>query len=163
ENCRIENNRLKVIYISPDLEPKKYLELANRYKEIQPERSVFGLQAKRGVLLVYGDIPDDPADAKQPPHTFVSADKIYEETPGMRGKGRSAKVFKAEPEILKELHYLSAGKQKRKLYFLQGNGELDINNQEAGDRATYNEPLSSSGVAKLVERLRKDEFEVQGL
>ncbi len=162
ENCRIENNRLKVNYVSPDLEPKKYLDLAGRYKEIQPERSAFGLQPKRGVLLVYGDIPDDPA-LPVPPHTFVPDNKIYEETPGMRGKGRAAKVFKAEPEILKELHHLSAGKQTRKLYFLQGNGELDINNQEAGDRTTYHEPLSVGGCFKLVERLKKDNFEVQGL
>lgn len=162
ENARIENNRLQVNYLSPDLEPKKYLDLANRFKELTPERGLMGLEAKRGVLLVYGAIPDDPV-AAQPPHTFVPANKIYEETPGMRGKGRGAKVFKAEGEIFKELHYLSAGKKKRTLYFLQGNGELDINNQEAGDRTTYHEPLSVGGCFKLVERLKKDNFDVHGL
>jgi hypothetical protein len=63
---------------------------------------------------------------------------------------------------MKELHYLSAGRQKRKLYVLQGNGELDINNEDAPARS-YNEPLSNLGMAKLVARLKKDEYEVQGL
>jgi ABC-type uncharacterized transport system len=170
ENCRIENSRLEIQNISPDLEPKKYLDLADRFKEIQPERSPFGLRLKRGVLIVYGKIPDDP-NQPLPPHAFVPDDKIFEQKsddppgmpPQMRGRGKMTRVFKAEPEIMKELHHLSAGKQKRKLYVLQGDGELDINNQDAAVRATYNEPLSNQGMAKLVEKLKKDEYEVVGL
>jgi hypothetical protein len=82
--------------------------------------------------------------------------------PQMRGKGKRTNVFKAEPEIMKELHHLSAGKQKRKLYVLQGNGELDINNQDAPARA-YNEALSNHGAGKFVARLKKDEYDVEGL
>lgn len=163
DNCRIENNRLKVIYLSPDLEPRKYLDLAARFKEIQPDRADFrGLIPKRGVLLVYGEIPDD-AKKPVPPYAFVADNKIFEDTGGPHAKGRSVRVFKAEGEILKELHHLSAGKQKRKLYFLQGNGELDINNNEPGDRTTYHDPLSIGGCAKLVALLKKDEYDVQGL
>jgi hypothetical protein len=46
---------------------------------------------------------------------------------------------------------------------LQGHGELDINNAGPPQQVGFNEPLSGEGMANLVERLKKDEFEVQGL
>lgn len=167
ENSQIENARIDVKHISPEAEPKKYLELAERFKELQPEKSLFGVSLKRGVLIVYGPVPSD-RNQPLPKYAFVTEDKIFESKmddphmpPQMR-KGKRTNVFKAEPEIMKELHHLSAGQQKRKLYVLQGNGELDINIQDVAAR-TFSGPLSQFGIGKLVERLKKEEFEVQGL
>lgn len=170
QNAQAENpSKVKVESISPEEEPKKYLDLARRYKELEPERTAFGATAKRGVLVVYGKASDDP-NAKPPPHAFVPEDRVFEQKsnapPGMppqMAQGKVTQVFKAEPEVMKELSFLSAGQKKRKLYVLQDSGELDINNSEAGPRVAYNEPFSSFGMGKIVERLKKDQFEVQGL
>ncbi len=167
-NAQIENNRIEVRHISPEAEAKKYRELAERFKQLQPEKSLFGLSLKRGVLVVYGPIPSD-REQPLPPHVFVTEDKIFESKmddphmpPQMRGRGKRTNIFKAEPEIMKELHYLSAGKEKRKVYVLQGHGELDVNNMDVAGR-TFSGPLSRYGIGKLVERLAKEEFDVKGL
>ncbi len=170
ENAQAENPaKVKVEFISPDRQPKKYLDLARTYKELEPERTAFGATAKRGVLVVYGQTSEDP-NAKAPPHAFVPDNRVFEQKsntpPGMppeMARGKVTQVFKAEPEVMKELSFLSAGQKKRKLYVLQGDGELDINNSEAGGRVAYNEPFSNLGMGKLVDRLKKDQFEVQGL
>src|SRR5262245_55494261 len=170
DNYRVENPaKITVEYISPERDERTYLDLAARFKEIRPEPGMFGGQAKRGVLIVYGRMPADPTQT--PAHAFIPDNKIFEvksdEPPGlppqMRGRGKKTIVFKAEPEITKELRHLLGDKEKRKLYVLQGDGELDINNQNPGGRIAYNEALCKLGIGRLEARLKKVEYEVQGL
>jgi hypothetical protein len=165
DNAASYSSKLKVKYISPDRNIQEYESLANRFKIIQPEKMpLFRAEPTRGVLIVYGEVPAD-LEAPLPPHSWVPSNKILDIAQDPHGgpRGKVSKVFKAEGEIMRELNFLTQGKQKRKLYVLQGNEELDINNQEMQPRAQYNQPLGQFGIGKLVERLKKDEYEVQGL
>jgi hypothetical protein len=165
DNAAAYSSKLNVKYISPDRNVQDYESLANRFKIIQPEKMpLFRSEPSRGVLIVYGDVPAD-LNAPLPPYAFVPSNKILDiqQDPHGGPRGKINKVFKAEAEIMRELNFLSQGKQKRKLYVLQGNEELDINNQETLPRTLYNQPLSQYGMGKLVDRFKKDEYEVQGL
>ena len=71
--------------------------------------------------------------------------------------------FKGESEIMKELSFLAQDRKKRTVYFLQGNGELDINQKDRQTRTNLKDDLASLGCNRLVEELEKDQFVVQGL
>jgi hypothetical protein len=80
------------------------------------------------------------------------------------GHGEKAtRTFKGEVEVMKELNYLVHGQKTRKLYFLQGHDELEIGEMQQGLRPNLQFEMAPLGAATLVERLKKDNYEVQGI
>jgi hypothetical protein len=67
--------------------------------------------------------------------------------------------------VISELKFLQDRQTKPKVYFTQGNGELDIADAQVGIHPA--KPgifiVNPSGAGKLVERLKKDNYEVRGL
>jgi hypothetical protein len=162
-NCQAYTNKITVTYVDPKNDPVKYNQLALRFKEIDPDtRSPFD-EANQGVLIVYGTMPDD---VKQPvPHAFIPERRLYEidQKASRTGGGKATLILKAESEIIRELAFLADKSQKRKIYFLQGDGTLDINANDPVSRRNPSFELTKLGAGKLVDRLRKDNFDVRGL
>lgn len=159
DNCEALNStKFKVQYVSPEAEPTRYDDLVKAFPKIAPE-SFSGFNA--GVLIIDGTMPK-PDDEKAPPYAFVASRKLADVD--RRGAGEKSKqVFKGEAEILKEVKFLVLGKEKRKIYFLQGNGEADINNKEVIERRNFSDGFADVGIGLLVERLNLDGYEVSGL
>ena len=115
----------------------------------------------RGILLVYGSMPKD--DKNTTPNSFVPERKLFERTGG-RGPGdKSSFVFKGEAEILKELKFLTSPKEKRKIYFLQGDDEPNINTYEGQIRREARQDFSSVGIGILVDKMKRDQYDIWGL
>ena len=64
---------------------------------------------------------------------------------------------------MKELDFLAGKREKRKIYFLQGDDELDMNAKGDFQPSGLNGNLSKLGAGKFVEKLTKDNYEVKGL
>lgn len=160
DNCHALNSRFKVNYISPDVDDTRYGELAEMFPKIIPEGPGAG---GKGVLIVYGPIPKKKTD-KKPPNSFVAEKKLMDVDQMARMRNEKPKVtFKGEEEIIKEVDFLTQGEKQRKLYFLQGNDEVDINNMEGFDRVDLRASFGSVGVGFLVSQLKKDNYDVSGL
>ncbi len=114
-------------------------------------------------MIVYGALPSDPA--KKAPHAYLPITRLVDEQVS-RSKDDGTKVvatYKGESEIMKEVSFLAQDRKKRKLYFLQGNGELDINVKDDLGRRDPRVDIEKLGCNQLVERLKKEQYEVQGL
>lgn len=160
-NCQAYTNKISVTYIDPKNEPRKFNELVTRFKEIEPDiRSPFE-PASQGVLLVYGALPEDPT--RPVPHMFIPDKRLFEFDQKQASKGKPTLILKAESEIMKELAFLAKKSDKQKIYLLQDDGALDMNVNEPSSRRNPSFDLAKSGAGKLVDRLRKDNFEVRGL
>lgn len=160
-NTQAYTNRISVQFIDPKNDPRKYNELATRFKEIEPDaRSPFE-PANQGVLLVYGPLPEDVN--RSVPHSFIPEKRLYEIDQKAAGKGKATLILKAEGEIMKELAFLAKKSDKQKIYFYQGDGALDIGVEEATSRRNLSFDLERLGAGKLVDKLRKDNFDVRGL
>jgi hypothetical protein len=160
ENCQSLNNKFMVDYVSPDTDAESYRQLARNFKKILPEQRFRGDTSGRGVLIVNGPMPDKP-DHKVP-YTFVPERKLYEYERGGPDSGGQY-VFKAEDELLKELKFLLQDRAKRKIYFLQGNGEPTIGQAKAERRGQYRQSFQDVGVRFIVEKLKRDNYDVAGL
>lgn len=157
DNCEaINSTKFHVTYISPEAEPVRLESLLKAFPSMVPE---FG-GLSPGVLVIDGPIPATKEGA--PPFVFIAERKLAE---GGRGMGeKSKRVFKGETEILKEVKFMVTGKEKRKIYVLQGDGEADINNKEFHDRGgEFQEGFSQVGLGVLVDRLTADGYEITGL
>ena len=86
-------------------------ELAEKYKIPEPE----------GLLVLYGPEKDDLSD-------FIRRDELSNEGSVM-GEGGASK-FNGEYALFKSLNLLASGKAKAKIYFLQGDGELDVDSHD---------------------------------
>jgi hypothetical protein len=164
DNCESQSTQIRVKYVSPDKDFEEYDKLAQRFPETLANRKGGRVdRSDRGILIVYGELPAD-AD-KKPPHAFLTFASLVEEVPirGNKDEMRVTLAFKGEAEIMKELSFLAQDRKKRKIYFLQGNGELDIKNNEDDDRRNLRKTLDEFGCAILVEGLKKEQLEVQGL
>jgi hypothetical protein len=164
DNCQVLSNHVKLEYISPDVDDTRYLNLAQLFPKIAlPEGQVGASGLGRGILIVYGPMPKK-GEPDTSLNAFIGEKKLFDEDPmaAMR-RERPKKSYKGEQEILREVKFLVQGRDRRKLYFLQGNGELDINNQEMTDRTDPRQDFSQVGVGWLIEKLKKDNFEVFGL
>jgi hypothetical protein len=165
ENLQAESNKLNVEYISPDRDSQEYNLLAKKFPKLLPSTGLIkkGDETGRGILIVYGPMPKD--EKHKVPYAFVPERKIYEESPGMpHAGGKVTRTFKGEIEVTKELNFLVHGQEKRKVYFLQGDDEIDITNTEAVRRTDPpRAEMSALGASMLVERLKKDNYEVQGV
>jgi len=170
-NCQAQTNKLNVEFISPNSDQKRFNDLAMRFPELLPSAMTIQRDESsggRGLLVVYGAMPADIT--KKPPHDFIPERKLYEESPDEQQqqpqpgeKRRMLLIFKAEKELMNSLDHLVYGKENRKVYFLQGDDELDINSTQKRPRVNYAEPMSKFGAANLVDRLTKDNYKVSGL
>lgn len=163
ENLQAISTRLKVQYLSPDLNQREYTDLVKIFPTIYPEVNLAGQAAGRGVLLVYGAIPKEEKDA--PPHSFVPERKLFEVDQRAMQRGEKVKYFfKGELEIVKDLKLLVDAKKKRKLYILQGNDEPDINTEGGiAERIELRRGFANIGLGLLVDRLNSENYEVYGL
>ena len=164
ENCQHQSTKLDVKDFSPYKYFKDYEDLVQRFPDRLSGRvATRGSFMDRGILIVYGPLPTD--QAKKVPHAFVPISRLVEEQPvSSRDEGAKGVVlFKGESEVMNELNFLAQDSKRRKVYILQGDGELDINEKETKMRRDLRVPLEPLGCATLVERLKKDQFDVQGL
>jgi hypothetical protein len=158
DNAQAITDKLEVQYISPDQDFLEYNKLAQKYPELIPDvRAAQIDEAGRGVLMVYGK------DEKSP-HVLIPPRKIVKEDFDPRG-GRPKRQYIAEGSFMTELQYFMEGQKKSKVYFLQGNEELDINESRPTRERRGLEPipLKPFGAGALVDRLKKENFEVSGL
>src|SRR5436190_19521348 len=94
----------------------------------------------RDVLIVRGDHTLNPImraskqEEVKVPSSFIAERKLHEFQRAADANSRHKQVFNAEVELARELAFLDENKKKRKLYFLQGHGELDINGRAVVDR-----------------------------
>jgi hypothetical protein len=156
-NCKVVSPRFDYEIINPERSPEKYNPLATRFKEIDVFNPLEGRdRLGRGVLVVYGTLPED---VKEPvPHAFIPSKQLFDEK---GDPGKPMFVLKAEVEIMKELAFLTNKSEKRKIYFLQGDEELDIfSTEEPSLRTNTSVSLERFGGAKLAEKLKTDRFEV---
>lgn len=161
-NCQAVTDKLKVVYVDPDRDFLTYKELARQFPEIVPASLISRLEGSsegRGLLVVYGQLSTDPKD--KTPHAFIGERQLVEENPSM--EGNSTVVFKGEGELMKEINYLREGEKKRKVYFLQGNDELDMTNKQMAQRPDERYPLSVLGSSELVDKLKTAGYEVKGI
>jgi hypothetical protein len=161
DNMSAETNMLDITYLEPTRDVVQLRDLGERFPELVPAGKLFREEASgRGILLVYGDLPKDKLQKVS--YTFIPDRKIYDEQPGFGGK-RGNRIFKGEVEVMRELNFLLQAKEKRKVYFLQGDAEIDITNSDIASRLDLRGEMSLLGAATLVEKLKKDNFEVKGL
>jgi hypothetical protein len=161
DNARAYSDNLRVQYLSPDQDRGRYRELATKYPELLHERGPMDEEGGRGLLVLYG-----PDETPKTPHAFIPARNLVGE--GKREDPRSRRssvAFKGEDVVMTELKFLQDRQSKPKIYFTQGNGELDISDAQVMANAA--QPgmviVNPSGAGKLVERLKKDNYEVRGL
>ena len=65
--------------------------------------------------------------------------------------------------MARELNFLLHGKEKRKIYFLQGDDELDVAMMEPMRRLDPRHDLSLFGAGLLADKLKKDNYEIQAM
>lgn len=163
ENCQNASTKLEVKFLSPDKDFEAYENLAKRFPDSLSGRVGRLGAVDRGILIVYGAIPSDTT--KKVPHAFVPTSRLVDQQPlTTKEEGpKSVLVFKGESEVMTELSSLSQDRKKRKVYILQGDGELDINVSDEKMRRDLRVDVEPLGCGQLVERLKKDQFDVQGL
>jgi hypothetical protein len=155
DNCQALNNKVKVEYISPDLNQQEYERLAKLFPKILPEAR--SSTAGRGILIVKGPMPTSPEHTT--PYSFVAERKLFEH----ERMGQNKTVFKGEVEVLKELKHLMLDKSKRKIYVLQGPNEPGITRQDGTVRMEFRHGFGNVGLGILTEKLKQDDYEVFGL
>jgi hypothetical protein len=164
ENCRTVTDKLTMDYINPDQDFFRYETLAKRYPEILPEAKIARETEMigRGLLIVYGRDSGNPKE-KPPPNAFIASNKLFDLTRGFRGVPPSY-TFKGEKVFRSELKFLTQGKNKIKVYFLQGDDELETKGGRFASRGVrFDFPMSVLGDSVLIDRLRNENYEVQGL
>jgi hypothetical protein len=106
------------------------------------------------VLLVLGGLSNDPN--AQPPHVVIPARRLFDQQ-------MKSFTFKGEAEVMKELDFLTNKRERQRIYFLQGDNELDINEKQPIELTSPTLNLARLGAGKLVENLTKDNYDVHGL
>jgi hypothetical protein len=109
-NCRAVNPQLSWEELSPDQNPLEFDKLRLQYS--LPER--FGL------LIVYGTPPN-------PRHQFIESKDLFASS--ATGDPESSFDFKGEQALVKALTQLTSTEAQGVVYFTQGYGELDFNEQ----------------------------------
>jgi hypothetical protein len=139
DNARAVNSKITVKYLSPQLDEDEVSELMRRYQFTEPS----------GLLVVYGSDPNVQ-------HQFIKMDEIFAPDPDAGPNRRGERfLFKGEDALVSSLSFLEEGKSKAVVYFLQGNGELDLTDS-AGNQ-------EGKGAGALRERLQRANYEIKGL
>jgi hypothetical protein len=159
DNAQSITDKLDVKYISPDQDFLEYNRLAQSYPELIPDFRAAQMEGEigRGVLLIYGKESE-----KTSPHVLIPPRKIVKEDFDPRER-RQKRQYIAESSFMTELQYFMEGQKKSKVYFLQGDEELDVNESRAGRRPAEYVPMAPLGAGALIDRLKKENFEVAGL
>jgi len=164
DNCKAVTGKFQVELLSPDQNFAEFNRLAKRYPEIMPD-SKGGLDDSlgRGLLVVYGPEPKK-ADDKSPPHVFIPARKLFDikQTGFHKGGGNQSYTFIGEKSLMTELLFLMQGQRKSKIYFLQGDGEISVK-ENMRPRTQLHLPFDQMGMGTLIDRLKKENYEVEGL
>ena len=138
-NCRAVNERISWEAVSPQLNPKEFDELANKYHVTDI-----------GVVVVYGTEPK--AESETIPRTdlmqVVERDQMGQPT---------RTQFTGESALFKTLTYLSEGKTRTKIYFTQGNDELDFTDHNPASR------IGKGGIGMLIDELGKGNYDAEPL
>jgi ABC-type uncharacterized transport system len=160
DNCQaISNHKLDVKYISPDADRGPFAELARKFPAIFPEGTA--VDSVRGILIVYGKMPTGENDKGT--YAFVPDRKLVDVEGGRPGE-KPKYLFNGEVEILKEIKFLVDKQKKRKIYVLQGEGAVDLDNFESRiERRSVKGELSALGIGIFADQLAKDNYEVVGL
>ncbi len=165
DNCQGASGKLKVEYINPDKDLLKYNSIARFFPAVLPSGKAVRAEGAggRGLLLVYGEMPTD--EKQKVPHSFISERKIIGEEgdPDPRRSAQRKILFKGEVELYRELSFLARDQKKQKVYFLQDDDELDIANMRREGRRDYRIELSRLGAGMLVDKLKKENYDVNGL
>jgi hypothetical protein len=138
ENCRTYTNQLTWEMVSRDVNRDKVRELQKR----------FTLPDTMGLLVLYG--PES-----KPEFDFIKASDLAKDTPTMPGESRKY-VFTGEQALVKSLRYLTEGKTHPVVYFLQGEGELSL--EEAGGPGR-----GADSITELRSRLEQANYTVKPL
>jgi hypothetical protein len=139
DNVRGVTKQVEVVYLSPDYDRRKMLDLEQTYQI--PER--------QGLLVVYGD--ERPENSE-----FIKYDDIFAVKRNFRDPNDKPRVqFKGESSFIKALSFLVEGKSKTVVYFTQGNGELDLNSMDQRGE--------DSGMGRLRDRLSHTNYEIKEL
>jgi len=136
ENFRSSSDMFDYELISPDRERKRYADLDRKYK--LPERY--------GLLVVYGTGESAPSD-------FIRRSEL--QTSGGRMEGEGQRRFVGEEVLIKDIVFLAGNKQKKKIYFTSGAGELSMMPEQGGGPETT--------IRELRSRLAAANYEVADL
>jgi hypothetical protein len=160
DNAQMQTSRLDVKYISPDRDVVEYDRLAKLFPKILPDVKIARNEdAGRGVLLVYGAMPK--ADEHDTKYSFIADRKLTDQK--MEQGRRPTRSFVGESEIMRELKFLAEDKVKRKICVLQGAGLPDLSDMSPTGRRDVTMGFARLGVGQLADKLRKENYDVQGL
>jgi hypothetical protein len=160
DNLQSYTRRLHASYLSPDRDREKYIQLARKYPVILREQEMDEEVVGRGILLVYG-----PDVGEKAPHAFVPVRDLFEVKSDPQDPTKRTLLFKGEPVIMTQLRLLVNREVKPTIYFTQSNKEMDLEDKQQQLRAVGNMVLGDvrGGAGLLLERLKKDNYEVRGL
>ena len=158
-NCQAQSEKLTVKYVA-DTDNETYTDLARRFPDLVGGSLKKNSSIAPCLLLVVGPLGDN---LKKPPlHAIIPDRKLFDISYDERTKKETQK-FNGEAEIMRQLSFLLQGRNQRKIYFLQGNDELDLGISENPERRLLRAPMLPLGAEKLASRLRKDNYQVEGL
>jgi hypothetical protein len=140
DNARSFTDKLSVEYLVRDLNVEEVDRLSRQYN----------LPDAVGVLLVYGT-------GDQEKSNFIKRDDVYQQPSRFDPENpQRGATFKGEDALISSLLFLEEGKKKPVVYFLQGEGELDLFGALEGAKPDRT-------ARALRDRLEKANYEVKGL
>src|SRR5262249_33247334 len=151
---------LRVHFVSPDLNERKYKDLLREFPVLlQDAQTMRGMRTvPGGLLLVYG--AEGVVAGRRPPHEYIPSRDLVEQGE-MSRQGKQQVVFKGEQLLINKLRLLTASGDKPKIYFTQGNSELNLLDDLVKEQRTAIDERGGAGL--LLQRLKKDNYEVRGL
>src|SRR5262249_34946704 len=110
DNARAVSDKLSVEYLVRDLNVEEVDRLSQKYS----------LPDSVGVLVVYGSGAHEW-------YQFIRRDEMYQQQGRMDPENpQRGPSFKGEDALISAIQFLEEGKKKPIVYFLQGEGELDM-------------------------------------
>jgi hypothetical protein len=141
ENVRSSSDKVQVEYLLRDLNPGAVADLMQKYK----------LSDDVGLLVVYGSGENEL-------HQFIRQSDLMQMPPMQMDPDspRRPPTFKGEDQLMSAISFMEEGQKKPVIYFVQGNGCLDLFGIEGKAK-------SIQQARALGDRLRDDHYEVKGL
>ncbi|QVL29904.1 Gldg family protein [Telmatocola sphagniphila] len=147
-NCEKENPNFQVVPLDPSFDAKEIFRLNQQYKLGED------LRDQLGILLVVGE--------KENQTVFLKIRDLVEQKFG-NAPGEESLNFIGEGRVMAELAFLGEGKVKPIIYFLQGNGELDISIKEPQPRKGPRDVSAERSASMLVQYLQDRKYDVRPL
>ncbi len=135
DNCRNVTDQISWQYVSRDRDSAKLVELQRKYL----------FRDINGLLVVYGSGEGEVSE-------FIKTQDLF--SPGTRGESFQ---FKGEGALMKTIEYLESGKARTKIYFTQGQGELQISPRPGAA------PEGTNSMSELWRRLGQGNYELKEL